>query len=711
MLVKFLLLKKLQYLKCLFNFLFILLFRNLARCPLCGSDVDPQSFEYFANSYFQVLHNILRQHQQDIHFPSNAASRNSSPIMNPHPVHPSSDTGSPLIWSTAPRSESPRRSAIPLPDREPNCLNLPSPAFSDSPLLPLAYHHPRSSPHFSPPSPDKAPIASSSLFQGMDVDEHFSINTSTVSLQTRHLSSKCLQLMPYSRNTNFHQESDEALENRNADFSHSSDQKENKNKRQHYIYNTCNLLGSTFQNNISEHQASVDVNNPSDDSNKKEPFRSTNKLYDAVINQADTAVVVSSQIPPPSFSQNPFPLPLSPLSSSNVHMVSNAESNNPFTAPDSSVSRMEAANQIPEGLLVTGYYRRFFKEVKSLGSGAFGQVYLCHHVIDDLDLGTYAIKKVPVGNDRGWLHSSVKEVKIRERLNHPNLVEYKHCWLELHASNAMCPLVPWFFVLMEFCNAGDIENLLWISSDGSPREYLNDDQIWKLLADILFGLQHLHHAGILHRDLKPSNIMLQTDVDKVTGKLTSKALLADFGTAVRREELSIDSRRGFTGTAEFTAPELLRRDMRTGRLLHDFSAKADVWSVGVVLFAMCFNFLPYPEDVASGPDSARDKILRHKSLSNLIPPTPIRSPDLIALILAMTNEDPAVRPSVDDLLSHPRLQARLGDVDRMLAASESLARLIEENHPPECDIKEQFRRKMREKQNAMRKVNYDAGLQ
>ena len=51
-----------------------------------------------------------------------------------------------------------------------------------------------------------------------------------------------------------------------------------------------------------------------------------------------------------------------------------------------------------EGIgLNAGYYRRFFQEVSKIGSGGFGSVYKCRHVINGINLGEYAIKKVPMG--------------------------------------------------------------------------------------------------------------------------------------------------------------------------------------------------------------------------------------------------------------------------------------------------------------------------
>merc|ERR1719480_755025 len=88
--------------------------------------------------------------------------------------------------------------------------------------------------------------------------------------------------------------------------------------------------------------------------------------------------------------------------------------------------------------------------------------------------------------------------------------------------------------------------------------------VWSLLLDILFGLQHLHGQAILHRDLKPTNILLQSPdaISASMGRGSSfgdvpRALLSDFGTAAPLGEAP-SATRGYTGTLEYTAPELLQ---------------------------------------------------------------------------------------------------------------------------------------------------------
>ncbi|PFH38402.1 Wee kinase [Besnoitia besnoiti] len=339
-----------------------------------------------------------------------------------------------------------------------------------------------------------------------------------------------------------------------------------------------------------------------------------------------------------------------------------------------------STRNIPVEVLITGYYNRFFVEKRKLGSGSYGQVYLCTHILDQLTLGEYAVKKLPVGDDKNWLAKMLQEVKIREKLHHPNIVDYKHSWLEMHRSNPMCPWVPWLFILMEYCNGDSLENLIWDQGvDNPPSRYLTDDQIWKLFFDILFGLQHLHHSAILYRDMKPPNVLLQHSVERMTGKLQCRAQLSDFGTAeLLGERMVRNDRNGYTGTIEFTAPELLETDER-GLFSPNYDMKSDMWSLGMILYAMCFARVPYSD---KEPSRCRRLILGHTRLS--FPQHPPRDPTFKLLIEALTAKNSANRPSTDDILDDPRVRRILNDRERLEVATEEIVDLLRKKRPP-CD--------------------------
>ena len=73
---------------------------------------------------------------------------------------------------------------------------------------------------------------------------------------------------------------------------------------------------------------------------------------------------------------------------------------------------------------ITGYYQKFFIEAKKLGTGSFWSVFLCKHVLNNVDLGTYAIKKIVLSDDPAWQKRVFREVRLLERVHHPNIIEH-----------------------------------------------------------------------------------------------------------------------------------------------------------------------------------------------------------------------------------------------------------------------------------------------
>ena len=157
-----------------------------------------------------------------------------------------------------------------------------------------------------------------------------------------------------------------------------------------------------------------------------------------------------------------------------------------------------------------GYYARFFVEEKKLGSGGYGSVYRVQHIMGGVRLGTYAVKKIAVGDSKSWLSKVLKEVSALETVRHDNIVAYKHCWLELHTPGPFSPQVPFLFLLQEFATRGTLAGLLDRSMHA---RVLGDEKVlWLLFADVCRGLHHLHSLGLVHRDLKPENLLLSDPV-------------------------------------------------------------------------------------------------------------------------------------------------------------------------------------------------------
>lgn len=286
-----------------------------------------------------------------------------------------------------------------------------------------------------------------------------------------------------------------------------------------------------------------------------------------------------------------------------------ASSAKPVSEAEFVTSTPAKAQGIRTDALSPGYYKKFFIEERELGRGGKGVVHLVRHELDGVSLGQFACKRVPVGDDHAWLEKVLIEVQLLQSLSHPNLVSYRHVWLEDFQPNRFGPSLPCAFILQQYCNAGDL--LRYVAGDRPPvlsvKDQLKDqmrrrskpssdrpdksslirglqfDRIYSFFRDITSGLAHLHEANFIHRDLKPSNCLLHDNGTDL------RCLISDFGEV--QPEHVIRTSTGATGTISYCAPEVLRRNI-TGRY-GEFTTKSDIFSLGMILYFMCFGRLPY----------------------------------------------------------------------------------------------------------------------
>ncbi|KAI8891989.1 kinase-like domain-containing protein, partial [Globomyces pollinis-pini] len=371
-------------------------------------------------------------------------------------------------------------------------------------------------------------------------------------------------------------------------------------------------------------------------------------------------------------------------------------------------------------ILNEGYYDRFFVEMKKLGRGQRGSVFLCRHILDGIELGMFAVKAIPVGTSHTWLSRMLKEVTLLGNLKHPNIIEYKHAWLENRKLSLFGPEVPCLFILMELANGGNVEELIQIhdlKSDpntftpnpfASPAEQLKQKKEWKrrmakqpaseivpwiptslsmkesirndlnvdggygivnnvkvrflnhyfiknLFLDICHGLAHLHANGIIHRDLKPPNLLLRYPDELKTGNplliytrnVKPRVLISDFGECELISDEISRVRTGATGTMEFMPPELLIKDSN-GVYIPNHSRSADIWSLGVVLYYLCYSTVPYSQ--IDDVDILKEEIISFNSENLQFPNTPRVSTMFNDIIRSLLSTDANNRPSINQVI-------------------------------------------------------------
>jgi serine/threonine protein kinase len=333
------------------------------------------------------------------------------------------------------------------------------------------------------------------------------------------------------------------------------------------------------------------------------------------------------------------------------------------------------------------YFKRFFIEEKELGRGGKGVVLLVKHILDGVFLGYFACKRVPVGDDHAWLEKVLIEVQLLQRLSHPNLVSYRHVWLEDVKINLYGPSVPCAFILQQYCNAGDL--LHYVTGPSAPRMSTNEqlkeqmrrrskghserpqnlksqqrslgfDEIYSFFKDITSGLDHLHAANYIHRDLKPSNCLLHKTGNDI------KCLISDFG-EVQAENI-VRKSTGATGTISYCAPEVLRKDA-FGRY-GNFSTKSDVFSLGMILYFMCFGRLPYSsaeniQEEFEDLDQLRAEISTWTGFQDEKRERPDLPDQLYEFLRRLLALNPADRPSAHEILHAIRTESGLNSPPRM----------------------------------------------
>lgn len=309
---------------------------------------------------------------------------------------------------------------------------------------------------------------------------------------------------------------------------------------------------------------------------------------------------------------------------------------------------------IPDDLFIPGYFHKFFEILEPLGNGARGSVYKVTHKLGSTQLGTYALKKIPIGNDDIWFQKCIREVKALSSLQHKsgNLITYNHVWMEMDDSvghvRAMDVIntedttkVPCMFILQQFCSGGNLEdcinnkvfvkdiNMIPIEErkkqfrefrrNGGKKERekgLTSMQIISILLDIATGLHELHDIGLIHRDLKPSNCLLtepynksdyesiSVDIDDELEEVFPTIVIGDFGESQMKGEFR--SATGCTGTMEFTAPEvIIDGNNRDKSHYHEFSFASDMYSLGMIGYFIVFGELPFQANLDL-PDLKKD---------------------------------------------------------------------------------------------------------
>ena len=199
-----------------------------------------------------------------------------------------------------------------------------------------------------------------------------------------------------------------------------------------------------------------------------------------------------------------------------------------------------------------------------IGIGGMAVVYRAYDTIDDRTVAIKILKDEFLSNE-DFIRRFKNESKAIAILSHPNIVKV----FDVSFGDRMQ------YIVMEYIDGITLKEYIDQQHDIKWKEAVH------FTVQILRALQHAHEKGIVHRDIKPQNIMLLQDG---TIKVT------DFGIArfSRNETRTMTDKA--IGSVHYIAPEQARGDIT--------DEKADIYSVGVMLYEMLTGQLPFEADNA-----------------------------------------------------------------------------------------------------------------
>ncbi|XP_064457770.1 maternal embryonic leucine zipper kinase-like [Ornithodoros turicata] len=248
--------------------------------------------------------------------------------------------------------------------------------------------------------------------------------------------------------------------------------------------------------------------------------------------------------------------------------------------------------------------------LETIGTGGFAKVKLAIHVLTGEKVAIKIMDKESLGED---LPRIKVEIAALKELSHQHICKL----FQVIETDTR------IFLVLEYCPGGELFDYI------VERERLDEAEARQFFCQIVAAVAYIHYRGYAHRDLKPENLLLDED---------QHLKLIDFGLCAKPKGGMAAHLDTCCGSPAYAAPELITGQEYLG-------SQADVWSMGVLLYALVCGFLPFDDDNVA---------LLYKKIKRGEYECPSWLPeDTAELLSQMMEVDPKRRITITALLNHP----------------------------------------------------------
>jgi len=263
---------------------------------------------------------------------------------------------------------------------------------------------------------------------------------------------------------------------------------------------------------------------------------------------------------------------------------------------------------------------------QEIGAGNFGIVFKATHLDLQQPVALKILSAAIDEKDSADLERMRLEGASAFRLQHPNAVHV----LDFAVAHGLA------FLVMELLDGMSLEVFLAQERRLSPRRAV------EIVAPICEVLAQAHQLGIIHRDIKPANIFLQKTPRGEVVKVLDFGIAKFVGDSAINKNLTLDE--GILGTPIYIAPERLSSQ--------DYDGRADVYSVGIMLYQMVAGELPFPflkkEPLAI---AVQHLTAQPERLQTYVPEVSIA---FESVVMSTLKKSPEERPSASELVARLR---------------------------------------------------------